>query len=264
MDARRILIFAVAVVLIAFGLYQMRDGLATLFQGPGVGADPTVAAGAQNATKAANAFAALAAGSATGGAVPRQSDPAAGPLLDTVFDVDLLRSKPTLSDADLPALGEWSGAGAKVGRIYILAGTGATEIAEAAGNSQTLEQADRNTALYAPEIGRYMDEQLLIQGAIAEIVAAADGGARSGIDDIRSGMASTMTGVLTSFATAGIDNDWRLQRVVTLTAVAPSAAKLLLREQCSDLREASARLGQTSHDPAIRAALEGFKAALTC
>ena len=37
---------------------------------------------------------------------------------------------------------------------------------------KAVEQIDRNTAAYSPELGRYMDGQLVLQGAIAEVVAA--------------------------------------------------------------------------------------------
>src|ERR1700722_8316974 len=77
----------VALVVVAFGLFQIRNGLLEFF--PSYGADADVAAAAQKATSAAKNFIALAKDAYQTGNPPRQADAAAAPLLDAIFNVDI-------------------------------------------------------------------------------------------------------------------------------------------------------------------------------
>ena len=253
---RRATIVVVALVVIALGLFQFRNGLSEILGVSGFGGNADIKSAAQKATTAADAFAGLAKGSATSGTVPRQSDPAASPLLDAVFNVDSLRSAPNLGEADLGSLSDWGAAGNKVGLIYLLAGSGTADPSQASNDPKVGAQTDRNTALYATELGRYIDAELALEGAIAQIVATDT--ARSGVDQVRSGLASVITGAITTFPVEGIDPTWRQARLASLQATAPMAAKLLSPAQCTSIRNAADAVGQQLDD--VRQGLQNFDA----
>ena len=217
---------------------------------------------AQKATTAADAFAALAKDSATSGSVPRGSDPSAAPLLDAVFDVGILRSKASLGEPDIGSLSDWSAAGNKVGIVYILAGTGITDVSQAGNDAKVAAQANRNSAQFASELGRYMDAELALQSTIAGIVATDAG--RSGVDEVRSGVTATITGVITTFPVDGIDTAWRQARVAALEGAAPGAAKLLLPAQCTSIRATADQVGQQLNDPIATQGLKTFASLLKC
>src|SRR4029079_11569854 len=86
-----------------------------------------------NVTKAADSFAALAKDSFKSGKPPRLSDPAAKPLLETLFNTKDLDGKPQ-PWSDIDKLHEWTVALTKVGVIYYLAGTGTDNPSVVAGD----------------------------------------------------------------------------------------------------------------------------------
>jgi hypothetical protein len=97
------------------------------------------------------------------------TDPAARALIDTVFDTRELAggARPM---AELGHLNAWNLAVLKIGVVYILAGTGATDISALANDQATQQRVERNTVTFAPEFGRYFDAQLALQGAIVDTV----------------------------------------------------------------------------------------------
>jgi hypothetical protein len=256
-------------VVLAWSLFLAHKGLLELF--PSLGADAEVAAAAQKATSAADRFIVMAKDASQTGNPPRQTDAAVGPLLDSDFDVAILRTKPGLAKADLDALFNWGMATLKVGSVYIYTGTG-IDFTGGASDPKLLQQTDRNAADYAPEIGRYLDAQLVISGAIAEGVALnfSDAGldekpnVRDGKDKIRKGIASTINSAVAAFAIDGIGDDWRRNRLSALHSVAPKAAKLLTTEQCSALRDTSRNVGARMGDAAVKDGLDDFAKALKC
>jgi hypothetical protein len=260
----------VALVVVAFGLFQFRNGLLELF--PSIGADADVTAAAQKATSAAKRFTALAQDAYQTGKPPRQTDAVVGPLLDAVFDVDLLQKKPTLAKGDLQGLSDWEGAALSAAGVYILAGTGKTDFSQVTNDPKLLQLIDRNTAAYAPEIGRYEDAQLGISGAIAQIVAANSSGAgpdgkpnlTDGQQKVRDGIATTINGVLQTFVVDGISDDWRRARLAALDSVAPKAAKLFTAEQCGAVRDTSRAVSAAMGNSEIKAGLATFDSALKC
>ena len=222
------------------------------------------------AAMAADSFAALASNSVTGGAVPRQTDPMAGPLLDTVLNVDILKTKGNLGRVDLPSLLVWLGAVDKVGAVYVLAGTGATDPSPSASGPTVAAQADRNTALYSPELGRSTDAILSLSGAMAVAlqssvadIATTDAG-RSGLDQVRVGIAEAISEAILTFPVPGIDSGWRQARMTTLLAVAPEVAPLLEADQCMALRGVADQTSQRLGDPPVAQGLQSFDAALKC
>jgi hypothetical protein len=232
--------------------------------------DLAVLAAALAASKAADAFASLAKGSATSGEVPRQSDSAAATLLNTVFNVDMLKAKENLGRVDVPSVLVWLAAVDSVSSIYTLAGTGITDVTQAVSDPKVTAQVDRNTALYAAEVGRSLDAILMLSAALAESVgggiadiSATDAG-RSGLDQMRGGIAEAITTTIRTFPVAGIDTGWRQARVTALIAIAPEVAQLLRADQCTALRATADQTGQQLQDPQIRQGLQGFNDALKC
>ena len=121
-------------------------------------------------TKAADAFAELAKDSHKTGSPPRQTDVAAKPLLDLVFNTaEIERGKP-VPWSDLLTLNKWNFAVIKVGLVYMLAGTGASDLTALNDIPDAGAKVDRNTVVFAPELGRYFDAQLRLQGAIMDTV----------------------------------------------------------------------------------------------
>jgi hypothetical protein len=265
---RRWLVGIVGVIAIALGLFQFRNGLFELF--PSLAADRELQAAAQKAAKAADDFAALTKDAYRTGKVPGLSDPSGGALIDTVFDVSLLKSKTGLAKADLGSLADWSAAGTKVGSVFIFSGTGVADPSKGSSDPAVLQQVDRNTAQYAPELGRYMDSELMLQGAMLDVIQAVNAGSsdnantRAGISDVRAGVTTTMTSIISTFAVAGITDDWRRDRLVTLNAVAPKAAKLLLPEQCKSLVDSAHSVSQSVTDAGVQSGFATLTQALKC
>ena len=260
----------IAVVVMTVGLFQAHKGLLELF--PSLGADADVTAAAQKASSAGARFIALTEDVYQTGDPPRQTDAAVAPLLDDLFDVSVLRQKGTFSKADMSALGDWAMAAARVGYVYVLAGTGIADFTKGTSDPKLLAQSDRNTVAYAPEIGRYLDAELIIGGATADLIA--ENFSEPGLDDkqyvkdgkakIRNGMDMIIAGAIQVFTLDGISDDWRRDRLLALDGIGPKAAKLLTPEQCKDLRGASRTVGAAMSDVAVKNGLEVFAAALKC
>jgi hypothetical protein len=259
-----------ALAVVAFGLFQFRNGLLELF--PSIGANADVTAASQKATSAAKRFTDLAHDAYQSGKPPRQTDAAVTPLLDAVFDVDILQKKPTLANGDFQALADWAKAALDAGSVYMLAGTGKTEFSQLASDPKLVQMIDRNTAAYAPEVGRYVDAELAVGGSMAEIIAANSSGdgpdskpnLSSGQQQVRDGIAKTINGVLQTFVVEGISDDWRRARLTALDSVAPKAAKLLSVEQCSAVRDTARAVSAAMGNTEVKAGLATFAGALKC
>src|SRR5580658_6287957 len=105
------------------------------------------------AKAAAEQLAIMAKGSDVSGQAPRASDPAAGPLLDQVFNLAALPQH-TLTDAELGQANDWLMAATEAGSVYVMAGTNTPTVSNDA--TTTAAQAELNVVTYAPEIGRYL------------------------------------------------------------------------------------------------------------
>ena len=104
--------------------------------------------------KAADAFVVLAGDSATTGQPPRQTDPAAKPLLDRVLNTsEVQHDVPPISE--LGDLSTWTVAVVKVGLVYTLGGSGVTKIEAIPNDPAVIEKLNHNAAVFAPEMGRY-------------------------------------------------------------------------------------------------------------
>jgi hypothetical protein len=222
--------------------------------------------------KAADAFVALAGDSAKTGRVPRHADPAIKPLLDTVFDTSELQNGPAQPMSMLGEVNAWNLAVLKVGMIYVLAGTGVSDITALANTPAVTAKITGNAVDFAPEVGRYMDAQLWLQAAIADTVTAFVSTAspadldrpnvKSGLPRIRSGVASAINGFITTLPTEGLTDAWRAERMPVLLAIGPKAARLVLAEDLAALRAAATEVADQMKDAKVKAACTAFAATL--
>jgi hypothetical protein len=257
-------------VIMAASLFQARHGILELF--PSLGADAGVTAAARQATSAASRFIALTTEVYRTGDPPRQTDAAAGPLLDAVFDATVLKTKARFAKADLGALADWGSAMFRVGYVYILAGTGVADLANVPDDPKVLAQARRNVAAYAPEIGRFLDAELAAYGAMAKLVKT-DFGGRDVENDtkLRDAKATFNLGIvaaidiaLESYLTPGISDDWRRSRLPVLAAAAYQAVGLLTAEQCGALRDIARAVTAEMGDAVVKGGLDAITATLKC
>lgn len=216
---------------------------------------------------AADQFLALAKASTTSGQPPRQTDPAAGPLLDTVFNTGVLQAPPSADDLD--AINDWLASSLKVGQVYMMAGTGLTDLSAADATAQA--KVGQNVVAYAPEFGRFVDAELTIEGAEATSVVAylaanpdatKNPTSAAGFDKARGGITETAQGILQTISGPGLPNDWREARARSLLAFAPHAAALLTDAQKQALAAAASQAAQGSDDPQLAPLLNQFAAAI--
>ena len=223
-------------------------------------------------TKAADEFVALAKDSATTGEAPRESDPAAKPLLDLVLDTSSLQNGPVQPMSELEALNTWNLDVVKVGLVYILAGTGVTDIAALPNTPDVVAKIDANTVKYAPEMGRYIDAQLRLQAALIDTISSYMATAsqsdldkenfKAGLAQLRSGLAGTINGAITIFPNQGLTDDWRRERLAALTAIGSRAAKFLLPEDVKALHDTATEVAGQMSDPEVKAGLTSLATTL--
>jgi hypothetical protein len=222
------------------------------------------------AQKAADQFATLANGSGASGNVPRQTDAAAGPLLDTVFNTTALQGAPSASSDDLTAVNNWLQACLKVGQTYLLAGTGLTDLSQAT-TPQAQGKVGQNMETFSPEVGRFIDAELAIEAAdasdAAAFIAATPGAtsnaqAQQGFDQARGGVTQTAQGILQTLAPQGLPNDWREARARALVAFAPHAAAFISDAQKQQLSQQATQAAQQTDDAQLGALLNQFATAI--
>jgi hypothetical protein len=211
--------------------------------------------------KAADSFVALAKDSFKTGKPPRMSDPAAKPLLDTLFNTKDIEGKPQ-PWSDINRLHEWTVALTKVGVIYYLAGTGTDNPSVVAGDPNMTQRANQNSITYAAEFGRYYDTQLhlyaaMIDSAVAQMRAATpeerrDQQFRTLLNNISDGTANAMTGVLHTLALEGLTDDWLLLRTVALLDIAPRAAKFMAPDDRTQMKTAAVEAAELIKNPDVK------------
>jgi hypothetical protein len=221
---------------------------------------------------AAEQFLALAKDSASTGRPPRQSDPAVKPLLDTVFDTAEIQGGPALPIAALDSLNTWNFAVVRVGLVYILSGTGIADITKLPNTPEMAQKINHNTVEFAPEMGRYFDAQLRVEGAVIDatlgFLATASKtqleqpNLRGGLAKMRSGATTTIYGALTTLPVEGLTDSWRRERLAVLAAIAPKAAQFVLDDQARTLSKTATEVADVMSDPAVKAALTSFAATL--
>ena len=226
--------------------------------------DPAKIAAAKTA---ADEFLALAQGAQASGQMPRQTDPKVKALLDRIFDRSAL-GREVLPIGESGKVGELLNNANRVGFAYMLAGTGLTDLGAIANDQGAADAAERNMATYAPEVGRWFDYQIALQGAIAQSTVAFLASAKqdvlerpqvkSGLAQVRQGLARSIAGVFQTMSADALDDAWRRDRMAYLVELAPTAAKLLPPEDAKALREQADTLAEAVSDPRLKAELKSF------
>jgi hypothetical protein len=216
------------------------------------------------AQKAAADFVKLARNSAKSGKPPRESDPAVKALLDTVLDTSAMTS-PQFSD--IPQITRWLANADKVGLVYMMAGTGTNNLA-AARNPKIFDRIGKNIAEFQDEYGRFVDFQLALAGFTLDAVRAKMDSApeaerknpkvQAGFVQVASGIAQTIAGTLSTFATEGITDDWRRARIAPLNAIAPKIADTLPKEMREKLAEMTREIGEQASDTQVKDSVKAF------
>jgi hypothetical protein len=220
-----------------------------------------------NAHNAADDLVKLAA--AAPAAPPRAADPKAAPLFDAVFNTAPAQAATPAWD-DLDAVNDWLLSTVRVGQTYILAGTGLTDINQVANNQAAQAQVERNLQTYGPELGRFFDAELTLEGAEAATASAylAAHPAQSpdeaqGLDKVRAGITQTAASIIETLADPTTGNPWREARAQALVAFAGRAGPLLTAAQRQQLAQAATQVATQANDPQLGLQLNQFAAAIT-
>jgi hypothetical protein len=221
------------------------------------------------AQKAAADFVKLASNSAKTGKPPRQSDPAVKALLDSVLDTGAMAS-PEFSD--IPRITQWLANADRVGLVYMMAGTGSSNLA-AARNPKIADRIGRNIAEFQDEYGRFVDFQLALSGFTIDAIRAKLDQAsekerknpkfQGGFVQAASGITQTIAGTLSAFTTEGISDDWRRARLMSLNAIAPKLAETLPKPMRDKLGEFTREIGEQVSDPQIKDGVRALAETLT-
>ena len=222
----------------------------------------------ESSKAAAATFSSLAKNSEKTGEAPRESDPAVKRLLDAIYDSTDVKSTATPRFEELTPLSTRMVTGVQTALVYMLAGTGATDLSQIASVQNASEKINLNVIRFAPEMGRFFDFQLVLQGAISEAVAIklttatrmelANAKFQSGLGQIRNGGARVISGMVETLAVNGLTDDWRRDRLPALTAVAPKMVKILQPEQKKQLQELARACADVMDDATVKKALQDF------
>ena len=216
--------------------------------------------GAAAAHKAADALVVQA---KSAGGPPRQTDPATATLLDAVFNIAVMPSKPNVSQAD--AVADWIQSASRAGVLYLYAGTGMTDPRNLNVAQLSLEQ--QNIVTYAPEVGRYFDAELDLADALDQIFLLlrndpqkydVDAQGMHGAQMAAVGTERLIIGALNAIALPGVSDDWRRGRLGYLRNIAPDAARLLSSEQRNAVREAADAATAAMRDGDVKNQLVGI------
>ena len=185
--------------------------------------------------------------------VPRQSDAAIGPLLDTVFDTRELSHGPLPYD-DLNRLYHWLSRIAALGNFYLTAGATAHDV-----------------GVFSPELGRFADALVRVAQALADCMMAeldAHPGAtiapadQRNLAKLRGAAADSFNDVVNLLHTPGLTVGWVQDRLTALRAAAPTMARFLTPEQIARLRGTTIRLAAGMHEKSLRAGFGSVAVAL--
>ncbi len=224
------------------------------------------------AKKAAAEFAERAKGSEKTGEVPRMSDPATKRLLDAIFDTRDVQAAKPIPFSSVSQLTDRMLTGNKAGVIYMLAGTGITDMNQIGTVPDAETKVNLNVIKYPAEMGSYFDHAVTMQGAVAESVRnhmstlkpadLARPNFQSGLADVRSGAARSVSGVIETLAVNGIKDEWIRARMPALAAVAPKLSKFLLPEQKEELSKLAKACADVTDDAVSKKALQDFAVAI--
>lgn len=219
------------------------------------------------AEKAANDFTRLARDSFKSGKPPRESDPAVKSLLDVAFDT-AVAPPANVEFSDLPRINQWMAIGDRIGLVYMLAGTGTNNLGQAATNPKTSKLIPQNIAAFQTEYGRFTDFQIALwslglDAIVAKIDSASEAERKNpkflgGYVQISNSIAQTIAGVIATFPTQGITNDWRRARLGPLNEIAPKAQKALPMPIRQKLRELALEVSEKTENPEIKESVKAL------
>ncbi len=223
--------------------------------------------------KAADEFIALSKDSYKTGQPPRQTDPKAGSLLDIVFNTAGVNEGPPAPMADLDKLNGWMLRVVRVGSVYVFAGTGIADISQIKGlDEKQQQQITKNSAAFAPEVGRYFDAEIDLEHALIDAVEAEmkahpekyqSAQSQHGLASIKGGLKQTLGGALSSFVTPGITTAWMRDRLRPLASIAPSIARNLAEADRRELADFSRQVATRIDDAEVKGGLENFAKVLS-
>lgn len=214
--------------------------------------------------KAAGEFAKMGAPSQQTGQPPRQADAGAKALLDTVFDIRVVKAAEPLPISEIGRLNDWNKAVLEVGLVYILAGAKTGDLNEAANDPAFTQRVEKNTVDFAPEMGRYMDAQLGISQALLALLnthLAATPGDREksyfkkNLPVVYDSAARTLAGAISTLPTAGLSDAWRKQRLPAMQALGTHVAKVVDAEDAKALHDLSLQVAQDNGDAELQAGM---------
>lgn len=202
--------------------------------------------------RAAETFLAVSRHASTTGAPPRQNDSAIDPLLATLFGVSDLAAEP-LPGNEVDDAMRWLRIGDRIGAVYLLAGTGFEDFARVPHTERTQQQMRANVVAFSGEIGRYLDFQLTLLGAIANAqmrVTATDSPVAR--DDTRALLSQAMRSSFIALVYGGLSDSWRMNRLTTLARTAPVAARFLSKDEARAVREQALQTVDYFKEPMVR------------
>jgi len=219
---------------------------------------------------AAKDFLELAKDSTLNGKPPRYSEPSIATLLDRIFDLSEIEGA-TLAVSDITRANDWFSHGDRVGTVYILAGTGVSDINKLPNDANIQRRTQRNVAEFAPEFARYLDFQLKLVGMMmdAELKRMAKAGpdverpeVMREIADVRVTLAETLTGDVTALAYDGLTDDWRRARLAVMMQIVPKAATFLTPEQARAVRDRALMVATFVRDKSVQDQVKALADAL--
>ena len=200
-----------------------------------------------------------------GETLPRRTDPTIATLLDAAFDPTALGTG-TVPLADTGKIGELLTGANRIGTTYLLAGTGASDLATT--DPKVLAKTDENVVTYAAELGPWLDFQATLQNAVVittlEFLAGAAPAVlerpqvKTGVGNVRQGTARTVVGVLQTMSLAGLDDGWRLARLSVIEAGAGNVARIVTPEDGSRIREIADAVAATLKNPSLQARIRAY------
>jgi hypothetical protein len=178
------------------------------------------------------------------GRPPRVSDPAAGPLLDTVLDVsDLTREVPLIGQ--MSGLGRWTMTIGDVCAMYDLPAA-----------PQAARERLRD---YPTEIGRCMDALLGASGAVLAATADPPAWFRGVLEAMKPNphqmVMQAMQVSLATMSRPELTDAWRRARLPALAALAERASPLLTADERRQVAASVQSASRTARDPELRTGL---------
>jgi aspartyl protease family protein len=205
--------------------------------------------------QAAKDFLARAAEAKKSSTVPRQSDPAVGALLDTVFDTRDLTHGP-LPYADFDRLDDWETRIVAVGQVYVVA-------------SRPLH----DLGIFGPEVGRYFDAAVVVMQAMADTLATESdshpgenlpAAEQRKIADMHATISGNLNEIIGGgLGAPGLSGGWIRERLGVLVTAAPSFARFLKPGELERLRQTTIGLAKRLHEKSLRGGLGSLAVAFS-